>query len=42
MISDNVQVDVDGDVDVFERKNIEELVASETEMVCDPAVVRVH
>ena len=39
MISDNVQVDVDADVDVFERKHTEEIVASETEMVCDPAVM---
>ena len=30
--------DVDGDGDMLERKHIEE-VASETEMVCDPAVM---
>ena len=35
----DVDVDVDGDGDVLERKHIEELVASETEMVCDPAVM---
>ena len=32
-------VDVDGDGDMLERKHIEEVVASETEMACDPAVM---
>ena len=31
--------DVDGDGDMLERKHIEEVVVSETEMACDPAVM---